>query len=134
MVRTLKIRNTLAAQHRPIMLLGAGMLIASMLSGCKADFGADVTNQTPQPLFAQIMLKGNDGASATLGASRRLGPGDRAFIGPVRTDAKAGAYLALDTLPNPGRPVTHDLAPGTSFLVISQSDPSNAGSLIIREK
>lgn len=97
---------------------------ACLLAGCQADFAADIHNQTPQPLFAQIMAKGNDGRSATVGASRRLGPGDRAMVGPVRTNERAGAYLVLDTLPNPTRPITHDLHPGTSFLIVVQ-DPAH---------
>lgn len=89
-----------------------------LLAGCQADYGADLHNRTSTPVFAQLMVKahGKDGA-ATLGASRRLGPGDRAFVGPVRASDRAGAvFLSVDSLPNATRPASLDLAPGTSFL------------------
>ena len=113
-----------------------GMLAWAALAGggCQADFAADILNKTPQPLFAQIMTKSNDGKSASLGASRRLGPGDRAMVGPVRTNEKAGAYLVLDTMPNPTRPVTWDMPPGASFLVVTQDPPTNDGVLRIELK
>ncbi len=114
-----------------LALIGAS---AAVMLGCQADFAADIHNRAPQPLFAQVMLKSNDGASAVVGASRRLGPGDRAMVGPVRTNKNAGAYLVLDTLPNPSRPVTLDLRPGVSFLVVTLDPPTNEGVLRIEEK
>lgn len=114
--------------------VGCVCVCAAFMLGCQADFAADIHNKAPQPLFAQVMLKSNDGTSATVGASRRLGPGDRALVGPVRTNKDAGAYLVLDTLPNPSRPVTLDLRPGVSFLVVTQDPPTNDGVLRIEEK
>lgn len=114
--------------------LAALALCGALLAGCQADFAVDLQNSTPQPLFAQIMTKSNSGNSATLGASRRLGPGDRAMVGPVRTNEKAGAYLVLDTLPNTTRPVTVDLRPGTSFLIVKQDTPDNSSPMRVEEK
>lgn len=105
------------------------------LMGCQADFGADVHNKTPQPLFAQLYIKGNSPGSAALARNVRLGPGDRAYVGPVRTNNDPGrVFLSLDTLPNPGRPLTYDLAPGTAFLEVTQEGEGTAGRLMIREK
>lgn len=88
--------------------------------GCQADYAADLHNQAATPVFAQLMIKANNrDQAATLGASRRLGPGDRALIGPVRAHENPGSvYLVVDSLPNKARPATMDLAPGTSFLQI----------------
>lgn len=113
-----------------VLLLAAAA--AGVLGGCKADYGADVVNHTPQPVFVQMFIKGN--SEASLAASKRLGPGDRGFVGPVRHDKNQGAYLSFDTLPNPNRPATVDLAPGTSFFEVQQTTPENSGSLIIIQK
>ncbi|MFN7021388.1 MAG: hypothetical protein ACK4WH_08695 [Phycisphaerales bacterium] len=108
----------------------AGMVLAASAAtlgvwGCQqADFSADLHNKTAGPVFAQLMVKGR-GANdpATLGASKRLGPGDRAFVGPVRTVANAGAvFLSVDSLPNRSRPATMDLMPGTSFVEVFEDD------------
>lgn len=102
----------------------AGVLAAGLWGCQQADFSADLHNKTAGPVFAQLMIKGR-GANdpAVLGASKRLGPGDRAFVGPVRTVANAGAvYLSVDSLPNRARPATMDLAPGTSFVEVFEDD------------
>ncbi|MBX3385864.1 MAG: hypothetical protein KF768_04785 [Phycisphaeraceae bacterium] len=109
---------------------------AAIVGGChRADVAADVHNTTPQPLFVQIFVKGNQGRPATLGASRRLGPGDRALVGPVRQiEIPPGAFAQIDTMPNPGRPVTVDLEGGTVFLTVRQEGDGTAGRLWVEEK
>lgn len=114
--------------------LGALAAFPLFLAACQADYAADIHNQTPQPLYAQIMAKSNDGKSAALAASRRLGPGDRALVGPIRTNKNAGAYLVLDTMPNPTRPLTYDLQPGTAFLSVKQDSLSNDAPMRVEEK
>lgn len=117
------------------MALGAaaGVLSLMALSGCQASYGADVHNKTSTPVFAQLMVKANDKTMpATLGASRRLGPGDRAFVGPVRANKKPGSvYLLVDSMGNPSKPATADLLSGTAFVEVSQED---GGPLRISEK
>src|SRR2546423_4860106 len=81
--------------------------LAFILAGCQADYGVDITNRTPQAVFARIFRKGS--SQAVLGAAQRLGPGDRSFVGPVRTDKQHGAFLSIDTYSNPGQPITADL-------------------------
>lgn len=114
----------------------AALLCSAFMVGChRADVAADVHNTTPQPVFVQIFVKGNQGRAATLGASQRLGPGDRALVGPVRQVAHPpGAYVVVDTLPNPGRPVTMDLPEGTSFYTVRQEGDGTAGRLWVEEK
>lgn len=106
--------------------------LVGALAGCQSDYAADIVNQTPQPVFAQIFS--NTGSGPVLGANRRLGPGDRASIGPVRNQTDNGAFLSVDSLPNPSRPVMVDLKPGTNFFVIMQDGTETAGPLRIVPK
>lgn len=119
---------------RKVMLTFLFVPGACWLGGCQADFAADIRNETPQPVFAQIFMKSNDGKSSVMGASKRFGPGDRGFIGPVRTNKDAGAFLVVDTLPNPTTPITYDLPPGVSFLAVEQIGAAAAGPLRLRDR
>jgi hypothetical protein len=112
-----------------IMALGT----IGLLGACQTNYGADIHNQTSTPVFAQIMVKANDrNQPAVVGASRRLGPGDRGSVGPVRGSVNPGsAYLIVDSLPNPSRPASADLRPGTAFVTVTNADD---GSLRITEK
>lgn len=104
--------------RRPLAAL-ALLCVGGVLGACQqADYAADVVNRTPQPVFAQLFTKEANGAMA--GASRRLGPGDRMSVGPVRAYVNRGAYISVDTLSNPGRPVEADLVPGTNFFQLIQ--------------
>jgi hypothetical protein len=103
------------------------------LGGCQqADYGVDITNKTPQPVFAKIFRKG--GSNGMLGASARLGPGDRMYLGPVRTEKDYGAFVSVDTQGNPGAPLTADLMPGTAFVEVVQDGQSPNGRLHMVEK
>lgn len=119
----------------PRLLLTAAvpLLTLSVLTGCQADYGADITNQTSTPIFAQLMVKANDrNSGAVMGAQRRLGPGDRAALGPVRAAARPGSvFLVVDSLPNTSKPLQADLLPGTAFLVVTQEQ---GGPLRMSEK
>ncbi len=101
-----------------------GLAAAAGLAGCQADYGADIMNRTSGPVFAQLMVKAhgkND--PAVLGANKRLGPGDRAFIGPVRaSDHPGSVFVTIDSLPNTVRPTTLDLTPGTAFLEVMEDN------------
>jgi hypothetical protein len=112
----------------------AGLAACALgLAGCQADYAVDMTNRTPQPVYVQIFAKGGD--RAVLGASRRLGPGDRALVGPVRTDKGHGAYLQVDSMPNPSRPLSGDLMPGTSYLeLIQDGEGTNAPMRIVEKR
>jgi len=107
-------------------------ILAAGLCGCQADYAADIHNQTPQPLFAQIMIRSH--GETFLGAGRRLGPGDRAFVPPVRAQQGGEVFVTIDTLPNPTQTVSMDLAPGTNFLVVTQDGTSPGGLLHIEPK
>lgn len=114
-------------------LVGMGLGAFVLLTGCQANYMADVHNQTAAPVFAQLMIKANDRSQgATLGAARRLGPGDRAAVGPVRANKAPGSvYLSVDSMGNPSKPSTADLNPGTAFVVVTQEP---GGPLRIAEK
>jgi hypothetical protein len=110
--------------------------LASGLTGCQADYGADIHNKTPTPIFAQLMVKANDrNQAASMGASRRLGPGDRAALGPVRANARPGSvFLVVDSLNNPNTPISADLTPGTAFLEVVQEGDKTGGPIRLVEK
>jgi multisubunit Na+/H+ antiporter MnhE subunit len=97
----------------------------SALAACQqADCGADIHNRTSNPVFAQLMVRANDRTQpAVLAASRRLGPGDRAPVGSVRTNVHPGAvYILVHALPDSGNAASLDLSPGTAFLEVTQED------------
>jgi hypothetical protein len=102
-----------------------------LLTGCQASFTADIRNQTPQPLFAAIRQRTDDGRNPIL-AEQRLGPGDRASVGPVRAPV-GRALLVLDTRPNPQGPWTTDLRPGITSFAVTQKGDQTAGPLEVRQ-
>jgi hypothetical protein len=106
-------------------------IAAAALAGCRSNYTVDLRNQTPQPVYAQIFERHQDGRTPLLAATR-LGPGDRAAMGPVRgLTGRVG--LVVDTKPNPEGPLFIDLAPGMSIFNIHQSGDATAGPLEIRE-
>lgn len=116
---------------RPLVPL---CLAAMVLPACTASYSADVHNQTPQPLFAQILWRTDDGRNPTQ-AELRIAPGDRATLGPAQIPV-GRALLTLVTLPNPKGPYTSDLRPGlTAFSVTQHDQPAGrtAGPLEVRE-
>lgn len=118
---------TLPSALKP--LLAAAVLLS--LSACRSNYAVDIRNQTPQPVFAQVFERDNSGGQRVL-AGKRLGPGDRAAIGPVR--ARTGrAGLAIDTPANPGGILMIDLAAGTSVFNVTQRGEMTSGPLEIRE-
>lgn len=100
------------------------------LAACRADFTADIRNHTPQPLFVKIFEERQN--SEVILTSARLGPGDRAQIGPVRAEI-GRPRLAIDSRPNPQAPVIFNLRPGTSYFNVSQQGDLTAGPLEVRE-
>lgn len=114
-------------------VISAAVFASIALGACQADYGADLLNTTSGPVYAQLMVKANDrNQPATLNASRRLGPGDRGTVGPVRANARPGSvYLLVDSLPNPSRPASADLRPGTAYITVTQEP---GGPLQIHEK
>lgn len=102
------------------------------MAGCsKSNYGVDLRNRTPQPVYAQLVERMNSGEQrARVGA--RLGPGDRAGVGPVR--ARTGSVtLIVDTMPNPGVPAMVELAPGTSSIEVTQDGEGTSGPIRLRE-
>ena len=110
--------------------LAAGLLGAF---GCQADYAADVTNKTAVPLTVALVSRASIGPVSQ--ASKRLGPGDRAFLGPIRNARGRGAYIVFDTLPNPGRPTTVELlADSTSYFEVRLDGDRNDAPLIVIPK
>lgn len=115
------------------MCMASVCLVGATLAGCQADYGADVRNTTPQPVYAQLLVRSGGGESVVL--QKRLGPGDRGYLGPVRASDKPGRVsVAVDSLPNPVRPATLDLLPGTTFVDVLQDGDRTAGALRLSPK
>ncbi len=116
---------------------GAVVLAALALAGCQANYAADVHNTTPQPVFVQLIKNSNQpGAAKPMTVvQRRLGPGDRGAVGPIRASDRAGAVsIVIDTLPNPSRPAMLDLMPGTTFLEVTMEGQGTTGPIRVSEK
>jgi hypothetical protein len=107
-------------------------LILLLLAGCQADYAAQITNKTSQPVTAHIFRKGP--SQAVLGAMVRLGPGDRGILGPVRTNKGYGAFLTIYPAGSPERPLTVDLMPGDAFYEVQQESDKSDSPLRIVEK
>lgn len=114
------------------VLACVSMSVMGVLAGCQADYSADLTNKTPQPVYVQLAANADRGPGLVV--NKRLGPGDRVFVGPIRADAGKGATLTVDTLPNPTRPLSIFLRPGAYFYEIRQDSPTNDGRLEVIEK
>lgn len=119
-------------------LVGGALVFAAFaLAGCQANYAADVHNTTPQPVFVQMIKNANQpgGVQPMAVLQRRLGPGDRGALGPIRASDRAGAVtIVVDTLPNPSRPVMLDLMPGTTFLEVQMDPGSTTGPIRVHEK
>lgn len=100
------------------------LTLACGLAGCQADYAADITNRTSQPVFVQMATRAHGlGEKPVIAANKRLGPGDRVFIGPVRASDRAGSvFLSIDSLPNNVQPYSTDLLPGVTFFETMQGD------------
>ncbi len=118
------VRGGMLRRMSAICVSAAAMLAAGGMVGCQADYAADITNRTPNPVFVQLVTRAHGiGEKSVLAANKRLGPGDRTFIGPVRASDKAGSvFVSIDALPNTARPFSMDLSPGTTFLEATQND------------
>ena len=121
--------------RRPLALVGVGLAGGAVavggLAGCQQNYGADVRNMTPQPVFVQIS-ETMDGGGAALRARERLGPGDRKIIGPVVT-RQGRAQVTIDTLPNPQAPVTIPLKPGLNSFNVRQRGDATGGPIEVEE-
>lgn len=123
-------RGRLGLRSLSVACVGGAAVLAA-LAGCQQNYGADVRNMTPQPVFVQI-TESMDGGGAALRARERLGPGDRKLVGPVRT-REGRAAVTIDTLPNPQSPVTLPLRPGTNSFNIRQKGDATGGPIEIEE-
>ena len=128
--------RTTPTRNPPRTIVAALFAAAALaLTACQANYAADITNKTPQPLFVKLFSKAaNKNDPAVLGAQKRLGPGDRGTIGPVRNNRNLGVFLSLDTLPSPARPTTIDLEPGTGYFDVRQDSETTAGPLVVIRK
>lgn len=73
-------------------LLAMGLIAG--LAGCSGTFRANVANQSAHAVEVQLAYTAWTGGTRVL-ASRRLGPGEAAVLGPARAPRSAARLLAL---------------------------------------
>jgi hypothetical protein len=109
---------------RRFVAMGLGGVALATVAGCQADYAADIINRSSDPVFVQLVTRAHGaGEKSVVAANKRLGPGDRSFIGPVRASDRAGSvFVSIDSLPESSRPFTMDLPPGVTFLEAGKND------------
>lgn len=117
--------------------LGAlGTLVACgalAMGGCEqANYSAQVWNQTPQVLLADVYSTGSNGGVYKQG-SARLGPGDHASLGPMRISVSHVVTLQVTTDPEDQRPARIDMRPGVTSIEVTQPEGRINSHLMIRE-
>ncbi len=123
-MHTTALKNGMTGRFALAGRWAAAAIAFAGLAGCQADYAADIVNKSAHPVFVQLVTRAHGiGEKSVVAANKRLGPGDRSFIGPVRASDKAGSvYVTVDSLPNTVQPFSMDLAPGTTFLEAMQDD------------
>lgn len=110
-------------------VLGLAVVLANSLGGCYAGYVADVRNQTPQPIYADLIVSHGPGNGENIGRER-IGPGDR---GAVASRKKIGTdqtvYVQVDSVGNPGYPAQLNLTPGTTVITVTQDGTAQNGKL-----
>lgn len=113
--------------------LAAALWPAALLAACQSGYSVDVRNQTPQPVFVEMLVRYPNGA-VTNNQGARLGPGDRGALGPIYTGPDNAVSFRVDSMPNPQRPAWIDLRPGMTILVITQPGEGSGGPLVVTEQ
>ena len=108
-----------------IALLAIG---TTMLAGCKASYEVNVRNRTDQPITAQIRSGSPTGTSKDL-KSRRIAPGDRAWLGPAKTGPLKNVFIQVDFEGNTSVPATLRLGKGQTAVNVERSDEGSQGTI-----
>ncbi len=99
------------------------------LGGCQTAYVADIRNDCPQPVIAQLYKAGGAGNSERIGEEKYIGPGDRASVAKYGVPTDWPIYLQVDTKMNPGYPQQFNLTPGTTIFTVSQEGNDPKGKL-----
>ncbi len=103
---------------RPVKIAGV-LLAAAVLGGCKSGYVADVRNNSPEPLYAQLVRAGGAGKNVVV-AEERIPPGDRKGVSKYAVPDDWALYLSIDSVGNPGSPQQINLTPGTTIVTVTK--------------
>lgn len=120
------------AMSRGLLRASAGAIVITCLLGCKASYEVNVRNQADQPIVAQIRSGSPRGASKDL-KSQRIGPGDRAWLGPAKAGALKHVFLSVDFEGNEEAPATLKLKRGQTAVNVIRNDQGSHGTVRLEE-
>jgi hypothetical protein len=113
--------------------LAASVLLAGvLLTGCTATYEVNVRNQADQPVTAEIRAGRPAGASTIL-KSRRIAPGDRAWLGPAKAGSLKTVFLTVDFEGNTQTPVVLTLKGGTTAVNVERAEQGARGTIVLEE-
>ncbi len=116
---------------RTLTLVVAAACLA--LTGCKASYEVNVRNDADQPITAEMRQGSPKGRNETL-IRERIGPGDRATLGPQRVGAFKNVFLAVDFEGNTDLPATTKLRKGLSAVNVNRADDGSRGTVTLETK
>lgn len=96
--------------------VAAGALV---LAGCKTSYVADVRNDSPEPVYAQLVRNAGAGNNTIL-TQERIAPGDRKGVARYQVPDDWAIFLSVDTVGNPGYPQQFNLTPGTTIVTVTK--------------
>ena len=102
------------------------------MSGCASQYEVNVRNQTDQPITAEIRRGSMQGASKDLKV-QRIGPGDRAWLGPAKAGWLKNVFLRVDFAGNVGMPANLRLRKGTTAVNVTRADQGAQGTIELEE-
>jgi hypothetical protein len=107
--------------------------IALVFGGCQTTYTADIRNNAPQPIYAELVKAGGPGHSRVL-SRERIGPGDRGGIHSADIPQDWPIYVQIDAVNNPGYPQQLNLAPGVTIITVTQDGTGAAARLRIESQ
>lgn len=108
--------NTIGKRLGLVMMVGS---TAALLAGCKTSYVADVRNDSPEPVYAQLVRNAGAGNNVVV-AQERIPPGDRKGVAKYQVPDDWALYLSVDTVGNPGYPQQFNLTPGTTIVTVTK--------------
>lgn len=99
--------------------LAAMAAAAGVLAGCKTSYVADVRNDSPEPVIAQLVRNAGAGNNVVV-SQERIPPGDRKGVAKYQVPDDWALFLSVDTMGNPGFPQQFNLTPGTTIVTVTK--------------
>ncbi len=99
--------------------VGAALIGVAGMVGCQTSYTVGVKNETAGPITLTVIETRTSGLSDVL-ASKWLGPGDSATLGPGVSDSSARVELVAESNASTFSPATVQLEPGWTSYDIRQ--------------